>query len=147
MDRGHPGFAGIGRCGRIMKWRHIMKRFGLSYVRTVYFYISLQSFMTCGRIFKELLLLLIYHKLPSIANHCHIPYFLPDRSPIAPQSNYTSVFTLQFLILLSGWRYRTVFLSLECLIYAVKILPCLRVCKLEPYFKDSLSCSCSLFSK
>ena len=55
-------------------------------------------------------------------------------------------FTLQFLILLSGWRCRIVFLSLDWWSCDVKLIPCLRGCKLEPSLKDSLSWSRSLFS-
>ena len=49
-------------------------------------------------------------------------------------------------MLLSGWRCRPVFLSLDCWSCSVKLLSCLRGCKLEPSFKDSLCFSRSLFS-
>ena len=49
-------------------------------------------------------------------------------------------------MLLCGWRFRPVFLSLDFWNFVVELLSCLRVCKLEPFFKDSLSWSCSLFS-
>ena len=55
-------------------------------------------------------------------------------------------FTLHVLKLLSGWICRPVFLSLDCQSCDVKLLPCLRGCKLELYLKDRLSCSRSLFS-
>ena len=55
-------------------------------------------------------------------------------------------FTLQFLMLLSGWRFRPVFFSVNCLICAVELLSCLKVCKLEPLFKIIPSFSRSLFS-
>ena len=48
-------------------------------------------------------------------------------------------FTLHFLILLSGWRCRPVFLSVNCFIFSVELLPCLRIWKLEPSFKYSIS--------
>ena len=55
-------------------------------------------------------------------------------------------FNLHVLKLLSGWICRPTFLSLDCQSCAVKLLPCLRGCRLEPYSKDSLSCSRYLFS-
>ena len=67
-----------------------------------------------------------------------------DRSSISPQSLTCQIvlqFTLQFLILFSGWRCRPVFLSLDCSSCYVNILPCLIGCKLEHSLKDSLSCS------
>ena len=55
-------------------------------------------------------------------------------------------FTLQFLILLRRWWCSLVFLSMDWWRCDVELLPCLIGCKLEPYFKDILSCFRSLFS-
>ena len=54
-------------------------------------------------------------------------------------------FALQFLMLLSGWWCRPVFLSLDFLIWVIEIIPCLRGCKLDPSLKDSISYSYYLF--
>ena len=92
------------------------------------FYVSLQSFMSCRRSFKELsfisyfLFIINFYQL--LANCCPLPYLLPDllslyslpdHSMIASWSNPASFcpmlqFTLQFLMLLSGWRCGPFFL-------------------------------------
>ena len=82
------------------------------------------------------------------------PQSLPDHSLITPQSTPQSLpgriliqFTLQFLILLSWWRCRLVFICLECWSCTVKLLTCLICFKLEPSFKYSLYCYRLLFSE
>ena len=122
------------------------------------FYVSLQSFMSCIRSVKTFFFvsyfLFLINRQRSLAKLFPLPYLLPnlwslyslpDHALIAPQSNHASFypmlqFTIQFLMLLSGWRFRPVFLSLDCLICAGELIPCLRGCKLECSFKDSLSC-------
>ena len=76
----------VGRCGRIMIWGHIVKHFGVSCVRTLYFICKSTEFhdmwMDCQRILVSFLLI-ISHKLLAIAKRCPLPSSLPDlRSPI-----------------------------------------------------------------
>ena len=133
-----------------MRRGYIQRRFGLSCILQLYFLRKSTEFhflqTECQRILIHFLPL-IYHKSPAIAKRCplpifHIPVFapksLPNISPIYPQSLVGIIvlqFTLQFLIILSGWIFRTVFLSLDWLSCAVELVTCLRGCKLEHHFK------------
>ena len=71
----------VVRCGRIMKWGDIMKRFGMSCVRPVYFIPNSTEFHKIRMEFQRIIvcyLLFSSHKLPEIAERCTLPYYLPD---------------------------------------------------------------------
>ena len=138
--------------GRNQRRGHNKRRFGLSCVRIVYFLrksLDFHFMRTHCQIIIYKLLLPIYNKSPSIAKHRPLtifllpvfthsliaPRYLPNHSPVKSCFSLPSI----FLILLSGWRCRPVFLYLDCRSCDVKLLPCIRGCKLEHSFKYSLS--------
>ena len=119
----------------------IMRRLNLSCVRSVYFLRKSTEFHDMWTEYQIILihfLLIISHKLLVFYKHCPLlilqlpvfaPQSLPNISPIYPQYLVGIIvlqFTLQFLIILSGWIFRTVFLSLDLLRCAVELITCLR---------------------
>ena len=111
----------VGWCGRNVSHGNNLRHFRPSCVRMVFFYVSLHSFTTCRWSVKELsfvsYFLFLTNRQRSLAKRFPLPYSPPDHSSITPLSLPGQImlqFTLQFLMLLSRWRCRPVFLSLEC---------------------------------
>ena len=105
----------------------------------------------CQNIIFHFLLLIYGFPLPYSLPNLRSLYSLPNHSLIASRLNHTSFhlmlqFTLQFLMLLSGWRCIPVLLCLECWICDFGLIPCLIGFKLERSFKDSIFYSRSLLS-
>ena len=138
----------LGSRGRNNTWGPTIRIFGLSCVRQVYFLCKSKEFHYMRTECQINIPTTYFSQFIAIAER--YMYSLPYHTLIANRSLPVQILlhvTIQFLILLSGYRCRPVFLYLDFWSCTVKLFPCLRGWKLELSFNDSLSCSRSLFSE